>query len=61
MVMFVGSSLQLDILNDMFFVSLTRDAQTGSLDLESLSTMFPAKLHNLYAEYDFPGVEHPKM
>ena len=61
MVMFVGSSLQMDILNDMFFVSLTRDAQTGSLDLESLSTMFPAKLHNLYAEYDFPGVEHPKM
>ena len=61
MVMFVGSSIQIDLLNDMFFVSLTRDAQTGSLDLESLPTMFPVKLHNLYAEYDFPGVAHPKM
>jgi hypothetical protein len=61
MVMFVGSSLQIDLLNEMFFVSLTRDAQTGSLDLESLPTMFPVKLHNLYAEYDFPGVEPPKM
>ena len=59
--MFVGSSIQIDLLNDMYFVSLTRDAQTGSLDLESLATMFPVKLHRLYAEYDFPGVAPPAM
>jgi len=61
MTMFVGSSLQIDLLNDMYFVSLTRDAQTGSLDLESLVTMFPIKLHRIYAEYDFPGVASPDM
>ena len=43
-VMFEGSSLQIDVLNDKFFVSLTRDAYTGSLNLESLSTMFPITL-----------------
>ena len=61
MTMFVGSSLQIDLLNEMYFVSLTRDAQTGSLDLESLITMFPVKLHRLTAEYDFPGVAPPEM
>ena len=60
-VMFVGSSLQVDLLNDNFFVSLTRDAYTGDLDLESLMTAFPVRLHYLHAEYDFPGVEEPKM
>ena len=60
-VMFVGSSLQIDVLNDKFFVSLTRDAYTGSLNLESLSTMFPVKLHYLHAEYDFPGVDPPNF
>jgi len=59
--MFVGSSLQIDLLNEMYFVSLTRDAQTGSLDLESLITMFPVKLHRLTAEYDFPSVAPPEM
>ena len=54
-VMFVGSSLQIDLLNDWQFVSLTRDAQTGSLDLETVYTMFPNKLNNLTAEMDFPG------
>ena len=58
--MFVGSSLQMDLLNEMFFVSLTRDAQTGSLDLESLPTFFPVKLHRLYSEYDFPGYQAKK-
>ena len=43
-VMFVGSSLQIDVLNDKYFVSLTRDAYSGSLDLESLPTMFPISL-----------------
>ena len=61
MTMFVGSSLQIDLLNDMYFVSLTRDAQTGSLDLESLVNMFPIKLHRIYAEYGFPGVVYPYM
>lgn len=54
-VMFVGSSLQIDLLNDTHFVSLTRDAKTGSLDIESVFTFFPNKLHNIHAEMDFPG------
>ena len=54
-VMFVGSSLQADLLNDEFFVSLTRDPYSGSLNLESLPAMFPITLHHLYSEYDFPG------
>ncbi len=56
-VMFVGSSLQIDLLSDTHFVSLTRDAKTGSLDIESVYTFFPNKLHNLHAEMDFPGYE----
>lgn len=60
-VMFVGSSLQIDLLNDWQFVSLTRDAQTGSLDLETVYTMFPNKLNNLTAEMDFPGYTPPKQ
>ena len=57
-VMFVGSSLQIDLLNDNQFVSLTRDAPTGSLDLETLMTMAPFKLHNIdAAEFDFPSYE----
>jgi hypothetical protein len=59
-VMFVGSSLQIDLLNDWQFVSLTRDAQTGSLDLETVYTMFPNKLNNLTAEMDFPGYKPSK-
>ena len=56
-VMFVGSSLQIDLLNEGQFVSLTRDAPTGSLDLETVYTMFPNKLNNLTAEMDFPGYQ----
>ena len=59
-VMFVGSSLQIDLLNEGQFVSLTRDAQTGSLDLETVYTMFPNKLNNLTAEMDFPGYQESK-
>lgn len=58
-VMFTGSSLQIDLLNDGQFVSLTRDALTGSLDLETTYTMFPNKLNNLTAEMDFPGYAPP--
>ncbi|MEL6675635.1 MAG: hypothetical protein AAFR61_25730 [Bacteroidota bacterium] len=55
-VMFVGSSLQVDLLNEKQLVSLTRDAPTGSLDVETVSTMLPIKLHNIEAaEFDFPG------
>ena len=55
-VMFVGSSLQIDLLNENQFVSLTRDAPTGSLDLETLMAMAPFKLHNIdAAEFDFPS------
>ena len=59
-VMFVGASLQIDLLNQGQFVSLTRDAQTGSLDLETVYTMFPNKLNNLTAEMDFPGYKPSK-
>jgi hypothetical protein len=55
-VMFVGSSLHIDLLNEKQFVSLTRDGPTGSLDLETVMTMFPNKMHNLdAAEFDFPS------
>jgi hypothetical protein len=55
-VMFVGSSLQIDLLNENQFISLTRDALTGSLDLETIATMLPFKMHNIEAaEFDFPS------
>ncbi|MEM7373917.1 MAG: hypothetical protein AAF587_35175 [Bacteroidota bacterium] len=55
-VMFVGSSLHIDLLNENHFVSLTRDAPTGSLDLETLMTMAPFKMNNIEAaEFDFPS------
>lgn len=60
-VMFEGSSLQIDLLNDQFFVSLTRDALTGNLNLLSLATGFPNTLLNTYVEYDLPGSEAPNL
>lgn len=55
-VMFVGASLQIDLLDKQHFVSLNRDAQTGSLDLETLLTMAPFKMNNIEAaEFDFPS------
>lgn len=55
-VMFVGASLQIDLLNEKQFVSLNRDAYTGSLDLETLMTMAPFKMNNIEAaEFDFPS------
>jgi len=53
-VMFDGMSLHIDALNDTHFVSLTRDMFTGSLNMDSNPKMFPNRLHNLVAEYDFP-------
>ncbi|MDW3194288.1 MAG: hypothetical protein R8G66_18075 [Cytophagales bacterium] len=55
-VMFVGASLHIDLLNENQFISLNRDAITGSLDLETVSTMLPYKMHNIEAaEFDFPS------
>lgn len=54
MVMFEGVSLHMDLLSDTHFVSLTRDAKTGSLNLDANATFFPNRVHNLTAEYDFP-------
>lgn len=53
-VMFDGMSLQIANLGDNLFVSLTRDMYTGSLNLDSNFSMFPNRLHNLVAEFDFP-------
>ena len=55
-VLFVGASLHADLLNAKYFVSLTRDSQSGSLNLESLPTApLPMKLDKIWSEYDFPG------
>ncbi|MEN0086933.1 MAG: hypothetical protein AAF737_00685 [Pseudomonadota bacterium] len=53
-VMFDGMSLQIDNLGDNYFVSLTRDMYTGSLNMDSNFNGFPNRLHNLIAEFDFP-------
>jgi hypothetical protein len=54
LVMFESASLHMALLSDKNFVSLTRDTKTGSLNLDSNSTFFPNRVHNLVAEYDFP-------
>ncbi len=53
-IMFSGASLRIDLLNEKQFVSLNRDAETGSLDLETVFTKFPFKLHNIIGEKDIP-------
>ncbi len=53
-VMFDGMSLHMDALGDNFFVSITRDMYTGSLNMDSNFNGFPNRLHNLIAEFDFP-------
>lgn len=53
-VMFEGVPLQMDLLGDQFFTSITRDIKTGGLNLDSNATFFPNRVHNLEAEYDFP-------
>ncbi len=56
--MFVGSSLFADKLDDKFLVSLTRDANSGSLNLEALPIFpLPMKLDQIWAEFDFKGGE----
>lgn len=58
-VMFDGMSLHIDQLSDKYFVSITRDAYTGSLNLDSNVSFFPNQIHNLQAEMDFPQYVWP--
>lgn len=59
-IMFVGASLQIDLLNDRQFVSLTRDAPTGSLNVETVATMAPFTMYNIdAAEMDFESYKFP--
>ncbi len=53
-VMFEGVPLHIALLDDDYFVSLTRDAYTGDLNLDINPTFFPNRIHNLLAEMDFP-------
>ena len=59
-VMFDGVPLHIALLDDHFFVSLTRDAYTGSLNMDINPTAFPNRLHNFYAEFDLPPVAPPE-
>jgi hypothetical protein len=55
--MFIGSSLFADKLDDNYLVSVTRDAPSGSLNLQAVLT-FPLPVNNLgeiWAEQDFKG------
>lgn len=55
--MFIGSSLFADKLDDKYLVSVTRDAPSGSLNLQAALT-FPLPVNNLdevWAEQDFNG------
>jgi hypothetical protein len=53
-VMFSGASLRIDLLNESHFISLNRDFETGSLDLISLNSFVPFKLHNIVGQKDVP-------
>ena len=54
-VMFTGASLRIDLLNEKQFISLNRDIETGSLDLETLSSIMPIKMHNVVGDWDIPS------
>jgi hypothetical protein len=57
-VMFVGSSLHADLLDERFIISLTRNANSGNLNLESLPTYpLPMRLDEIWSEYDFQGAQ----
>ncbi len=53
-IMFSGASLRIDLLNKDQFLTLNRDAETGSLDLEPVATLFPFKMHNIIGDRDIP-------
>lgn len=57
-VMFEGVPLHMDLVGGGFFVSVNRDAYTGSLNLDTNPAWFPNRIHNLLAEFDFPQY-HP--
>ena len=52
-VMFEGVPLHMDLVGGGFFVSVNRDAYTGSLNLDTNPAWFPSRIHNLLAEFDF--------
>lgn len=56
-VMFDGVPLHLAAVDEHFFVSLTRDAYTGSLNMDINPSAFPNRMHNFYAEFDLPARE----
>ena len=59
-VMFWGASMRADLLNEKFLISLTRDTQSGDLNLESLPIFpIPIKLDQVWSEYDFEGGWQP--
>lgn len=53
-VMFEGVPLHMDLVGGGFFVSVNRDAYTGSLNLDTNPAWYPNRIHNLLAEMDFP-------
>jgi hypothetical protein len=53
-VMFEGVPLHMALLDDEYFVSLTRDSYTGDLNLDINPTFFPNRVHNLFADMDIP-------
>ncbi len=50
-------ALQLDNLNDGFFLGLIRDPVSSALNLYSIGRRTPFKLNEFYVEYDFPGFD----
>jgi hypothetical protein len=58
-VMFLGSSLRADLISQRYFVSLTREADTGGLTLETVPVgPLPARLEKVWVEFDFPGGQY---
>jgi hypothetical protein len=55
-IMFSGASLRIALLNKKQFVSLNRDFETGTLDLETVLTKIPFKMHNIIGDGDIPKV-----
>lgn len=54
-VMFVGSALHLQLLDQNYFVAVVRDPLSGALNLESLPTApLPMRLDHIWSEFDFP-------
>lgn len=53
-VMFEGTPLHMALVGDGFLASITRDACSGSLNLDTNPAWFPNRIHNLVAEFDFP-------